>query len=58
MPSASTHPTSHYSFAEVEKLLTENGGRVVDLDDPKLTHVILDPRDTNRRRELIARTSE
>ncbi|KAI0664220.1 DNA ligase 4 [Cubamyces menziesii] len=45
-------------FSEVEKLLTENGGRIVDLDDPKLTHVVLDPRDTSRRRELIARTSE
>ncbi|KAI9064078.1 DNA ligase 4 [Trametes sanguinea] len=45
-------------FEEVVKLITENGGRVTDLDDPKLTHVILDKRDTSRRKELIARTAQ
>ncbi|KAI0766955.1 DNA ligase 4 [Trametes elegans] len=45
-------------FAEVAKLITDNGGRVVDLDDPKLTHVLLEKRDTTRRRALIARTAE
>ncbi|OSD05522.1 DNA ligase 4 [Trametes coccinea BRFM310] len=45
-------------FEEVAKLITENGGRVADLDDPKLTHVILDKRDTSRRKELIARTAQ
>ncbi|KAI8996590.1 DNA ligase 4 [Trametes punicea] len=45
-------------FAEIKKLIQENGGRIVDLDDPKLTHVILDKRDTGRRKELIARTAQ
>ena len=46
-------------FAEIEELIVSNGGRVTaDLDDPKLTHVILDKRDTSRRKELIARTSK
>ncbi|KAI0820786.1 DNA ligase 4 [Trametes gibbosa] len=45
-------------FIEMAKLITDNGGRVTDLDDPKLTHVVLDKRDISRRKELIARTSE
>lgn len=47
-----------YSFAEVEKLITENGGRLGDLNEPKLTHVVLDRRDESRRLELIKRTSK
>ena len=31
---------------------------MADLDDPKLTHVVLDKRDTSRRKELIKRTSQ
>lgn len=27
------------------------------MDDPKLTHVVVDKRDTSRRKELIKRTS-
>ncbi|KAI0352380.1 DNA ligase 4 [Trametes cingulata] len=45
-------------FADMEKLITENGGRVTDLDDPKLTHVVVDKRDISRRKELIKRTAE
>ncbi|KAI0366989.1 DNA ligase 4 [Pilatotrama ljubarskyi] len=45
-------------FSEIEKLITENGGRITDLHDPKLTHVVLDKRDTSRRKELIKRTAE
>ncbi|OJT11573.1 DNA ligase 4, partial [Trametes pubescens] len=45
-------------FSEMSNVITENGGRVADLDDPKLTHVVLDKRDISRRKELIARTSE
>jgi len=45
-------------FLEVAKLITENGGRVVDLDEPKLTHVVIDKRDDSRRVELIKRTSK
>lgn len=47
------------SFAEIEEKLTSNGARVTtSLDDPKLTHVILDTRDTSRRTELNKRTSK
>jgi DNA ligase-4 len=40
------------------KLITENGGRIGDLDDPKLTHILLDKRDVSRRKELSSRTSK
>jgi DNA ligase 4 len=46
------------SLSEIEKLIVDNGGRVADLDEPKLTHVVLDKRDDSRRRELISRTSK
>ena len=47
-----------YSFTAIGALIAENGGRVTDLGDPKLTHVILDKRDDSRRRELMQRTSQ
>ncbi|TFK51779.1 ATP-dependent DNA ligase [Heliocybe sulcata] len=43
---------------EVRKLITENGGRIVGLDDPKLTHVVTDKRDDTRRVELMKRTAK
>ncbi|GBE86558.1 DNA ligase 4 [Sparassis crispa] len=46
------------NFDSLSKILKENGGRVVDLDEPKLTHVVVDKRDTSRRVELIKRTSK
>ncbi|KAI5121896.1 hypothetical protein M0805_001100 [Coniferiporia weirii] len=46
------------SFADVEDAIVANGGRIVDLDDPKLTHVVLDKRDITRRKELMKRTSK
>ncbi|KAI3619578.1 dna ligase iv [Moniliophthora roreri] len=46
------------SFNNLRMLIIENGGRVVDLDEPKLTHVVLDKRDTGRRTELLKRTSK
>ncbi|KAK0202966.1 DNA ligase 4 [Desarmillaria ectypa] len=46
------------SFEEMKKLITSNGGRVVDLDEPKLTHVIIDKRDDSRRLELMRRTAK
>ncbi|KAJ7504480.1 DNA ligase IV [Mycena galericulata] len=46
------------SFAELAKLISDNGGKVVDLDDPKLTHVVIDKRDDSRRVELMKRTSK
>jgi len=46
------------SFADIEDIIFANGGRVVDLDDPKLTHVIVDKRDSSRRKELAKRTAK
>ncbi|KAG5647455.1 hypothetical protein DXG03_009386 [Asterophora parasitica] len=46
------------SFAEVSEKITENGGRVVGLEEPKLTHIVIDKRDDSRRLELIKRTSK
>ncbi|KAJ2918672.1 hypothetical protein MD484_g1743, partial [Candolleomyces efflorescens] len=46
------------SFSQVAKLITENGGKIVDLDEPKLTHVVIDKRDGSRRLELMKRTSK
>jgi len=34
------------------------GGKIVDLDDPKLTHVLYDKRDESRRVELSRRTAK
>ncbi|KLO08051.1 DNA ligase 4 [Schizopora paradoxa] len=45
------------SFGEIEDIITENGGRIVALEDPKLTHVVIDKRDDSRRKELSKRTS-
>ncbi|EPQ56491.1 DNA ligase 4 [Gloeophyllum trabeum ATCC 11539] len=45
-------------FEEVKKLILDNGGKIVDLDDPKLTHIVIDKRDDSRRVELMKRTSE
>ncbi|TFY55747.1 hypothetical protein EVJ58_g8059 [Rhodofomes roseus] len=45
-------------FERVANAIKENGGRVADLDDPKLTHVVVDKRDASRRLELIQRTSK
>ncbi|EGN95003.1 hypothetical protein SERLA73DRAFT_170894 [Serpula lacrymans var. lacrymans S7.3] len=44
------------SFVDISKMIQENGGQVVDLDDPKLTHIVMDKRDDSRRVELIQRT--
>ncbi|KAF9071362.1 DNA ligase 4 [Rhodocollybia butyracea] len=44
------------SFAKVKELLIEHGGRIVDLDEAKLTHIVIDKRDISRRVELDRRT--
>lgn len=44
-------------FSEIERLIKTNGGRIGELDDPKLTHVVLDKRDISRRKDLMKRTS-
>jgi DNA ligase-4 len=46
------------SFERISKLIVDNGGQIVELDDAKLTHVVLDKRDDSRRRELMKRTSK
>lgn len=39
-------------------MIISNGGRVAGLDDPKLTHIVVDKRDASRRQELMKRTSK
>ncbi|KIM44920.1 hypothetical protein M413DRAFT_442894 [Hebeloma cylindrosporum] len=46
------------NFEELSKLIVDNGGKIVGLDEPKLTHVVVDKRDESRRLELIKRTSK
>lgn len=46
------------SFRDVAESIEKNGGRIADLDDPKLTHVVLDKRDDSRRVELMKLTSK
>jgi DNA ligase-4 len=46
------------SLSRIAKLIEDNGGKIVDLDDRKLTHIVLDKRDDSRRRELMKRTSK
>jgi hypothetical protein len=46
------------SFETIMGTITKNGGRIGNIDDPKLTHVLLDKRDISRRRELSSRTSQ
>ncbi|KAJ3515533.1 hypothetical protein NLJ89_g1703 [Agrocybe chaxingu] len=46
------------SLVRLSKLITDNGGKVVDLDEPKLTHIVIDRRDDSRRLELMRRTSK
>jgi len=45
-------------FHKVSRHIEENGGKIVDLDNPKLTHVVLDKRDVSRRITLMQRTSQ
>jgi DNA ligase-4 len=49
--------TKIISFERISNLIVDNGGRIAELDDAKLTHVVLDKRDDTRRRELMKRTS-
>ncbi|KAJ7115869.1 DNA ligase 4 [Mycena epipterygia] len=46
------------SFIELAKVISDNGGKVVDLNEPKLTHIVIDKRDDSRRVELMKRTSK
>ncbi|KAG8877921.1 DNA ligase (ATP) [Tulasnella sp. 331] len=47
------------SFTRTQKAILDNGGRVTDsLEDPKLTHIVLNEGDKSRRVELMRRTSK
>lgn len=47
------------SFAEAKTNIIRFGGRVVDnLDEPKLTHIVVDKRDKTRRLALMNRTKQ
>jgi len=43
---------------KIVTLITSNGGRVAGLDEPRLTHIVVDKRDASRRLELMKRTSK
>ncbi|KJA23601.1 hypothetical protein HYPSUDRAFT_66273 [Hypholoma sublateritium FD-334 SS-4] len=45
-------------FDDIARMIAENGGRVADLDEPRLTHVVVDKRDESRRVELLRRTAK
>ncbi len=44
-------------FVDIENTIAKNGGRIVELGDPKLTHIVVDKRDCSRRKDLMKRTS-
>ena len=46
------------SLRKVSGNIEENGGKIMDLDNPKLTHVVVDKRDVSRRITLMQRTSQ
>ncbi|KAI6167470.1 ATP dependent DNA ligase domain-containing protein [Pisolithus thermaeus] len=43
---------------KVSRNIEENGGKIVDLDDPKLTHVVMDKRDLSRRLRFMQETAK
>lgn len=45
-------------FAKIAEIIRANGGKIVDLDEAKLTHVVINKRDSTRRLELIKVTSQ
>ncbi|KIJ65132.1 hypothetical protein HYDPIDRAFT_89015 [Hydnomerulius pinastri MD-312] len=45
-------------FDKISRSIEENGGKIVELDDPKLTHVVMDKRDISRRLTLMQLTSK
>ncbi|KXN86594.1 DNA ligase 4 [Leucoagaricus sp. SymC.cos] len=44
-------------LGKIAEIIRANGGRIVDVYEPKLTHVVVDKRDATRRLELIKATS-
>jgi len=58
MVSKSKHaPQIETSFVDIEDIIAKNGGRIVELGDPKLTHIVVDKRDSSRRKDLMKKTS-
>jgi hypothetical protein len=48
-----------YRLEEAAKHLFDNGGRgTTDLDDPKLTHIVIDNDDSGRYAELSRKSSK
>ncbi|KIJ55330.1 hypothetical protein M422DRAFT_57814 [Sphaerobolus stellatus SS14] len=45
-------------FDEIKAEILKYGGKIVDLNNPKLTHVLYDKRDESRRVELTRRTAK
>ena len=46
-------------FSTIHKLILENFGKVTsDIDDPKLTHIVIFKKDRGRRIELMRRTEK
>ncbi|KAF9005938.1 DNA ligase 4 [Cyathus striatus] len=46
------------SFAKISDLIVQNGGKLSGLDEPKLTHIVVDKRDESRRLDLMKQTSK
>ncbi|CAK5273980.1 unnamed protein product [Mycena citricolor] len=46
------------SFDELAQLIEGSGGKIVDLDEARLTHIVIDKRDDSRRVEFIRRTAQ
>ena len=47
-----------HNFTSLTSQIESNGGKIVNYDNPKLTHVVLDKRDTSRRLTLNELTSK
>lgn len=46
-------------LAEAARLLTESGGRIItDIQDRKLTHIVMDDDDSGRYAELVRKTAQ
>lgn len=46
------------SLLKVSRSIEENGGKIVELNNPKLTHIVLDKRDASRWKTLMQLTSQ
>ncbi|KAF8582783.1 DNA ligase 4 [Ramaria rubella] len=46
------------NFENIQQMIIECGGEIVDIDDPKLTHVLYDKRDESRRVQLLRKASK